>query len=151
VEVIVRNIASHTLQKRLGTEEGTVLARPILEFSYKNDALGDPMVNDDHIIVLGWATQQQLDRIRELAMTVNGHLQKLLLQAGLKLVDFKLEFGLYEGMVILADEISPDTCRLWDTKTGKKMDKDRFRLDLGEIEETYQEVLSRIIRALGKI
>ncbi len=150
VEVIVRNIASHTLQKRLGTEEGTVLNNPILEFSYKNDALGDPMVNDDHIIVLGWATRQQLDRIREMALTINRHLQRLLLKAGLTLVDFKLEFGIYGGRVILADEISPDTCRLWDTKTGKKMDKDRFRLDLGEIEETYQEVLSRITRALAQ-
>lgn len=149
VEVIVRNIASGSLYRRLGIAEGTVLGHPILEFCYKNDALGDPLVNDDHITALGWASPVQLQRIRQLAHEINHQLKPLLLKAGLSLVDFKLEFGLYENKVILADEISPDTCRLWDVTTGKKLDKDRFRQDLGDVESAYQEVLQRIRQAVG--
>ncbi|MEN1761646.1 phosphoribosylaminoimidazolesuccinocarboxamide synthase [Anoxynatronum sibiricum] len=148
VEVIVRNIATGSLSKRLGAEEGKVLPHPILEFCYKNDALGDPLVNDDHITALGWATKEQLAVIRTMALKVNELLQPVMLKAGLRLVDFKLEFGLYDGEVILADEISPDTCRLWDAATGKKLDKDRFRQDLGQVEEAYEEVLKRLRQAV---
>ena len=144
VEVIVRNIATGSLSKRLGAQEGKLLPHPILEFCYKNDALGDPLVNDDHITALGWATKEQLAVIRTMALKINELLQPVMLKAGLRLVDFKLEFGVFDGQVILADEISPDTCRLWDVVTNEKMDKDRFRRDLGNVEETYQEVLSRM-------
>ena len=149
VEVILRNIASGSLQRRLAVPEGTPLKHPVLEFCYKNDALGDPMVNDDHITALGWATPEELLEIRRLAGEINRILQPLLEKAELRLVDFKLEFGLHEGRVILADEISPDTCRLWDAATNKKMDKDRFRQDLGEVEEAYREVLSRLRKVLA--
>jgi len=149
VEVIVRNVATGSMHKRLGVVEGTVFQQPVLEFSYKNDALGDPLVNDDHVIVMEWATVEQLITIRELANKVNDLLKPLMLKAGLTLVDFKMEFGLYQGQVILADEISPDTCRLWDVTTGKKLDKDRFRQDLGQVEEAYQEVLQRMRRVLA--
>ena len=144
VEVIVRNLASGSLQRMLGVEEGTELSMPVLEFCYKNDALGDPMVNDDHIIAFGWATPQQMLEIRRMALEINRTLRSLMLQAGLKLVDFKLEFGLHEGQVILADEVSPDTCRIWDAETNKKLDKDRFRQDLGQVAEAYEEVLERL-------
>lgn len=144
LEVIVRNVVAGSLAKRLGLEEGTVLKNTVLEFCYKNDELGDPMVNEDHILAVELSTAEQLQTVREYALKINEILCPFFLERGLKLIDFKLEFGIYEGKVILADEISPDTCRLWDAKTNKKMDKDRFRRDLGDVEETYQEVLARL-------
>lgn len=144
LEVIVRNIAAGSLAKRLGLEEGIVMKETVLEFCYKDDALGDPMINDYHIFAMGFATKEQVEAIKEMSLKINALLMAFFLERGLKLVDFKLEFGLFKGQVILADEISPDTCRLWDAQTNKKMDKDRFRRDLGDVEQTYQEVLSRI-------
>ncbi|SHJ68133.1 phosphoribosylaminoimidazole-succinocarboxamide synthase [Geosporobacter subterraneus DSM 17957] len=144
LEVIVRNVAAGSLAKRLGLEEGTILKNTVLEFCYKNDELGDPMVNEDHILAVELSTKEQLETVRQYALKVNEILVPFFLDRGLKLIDFKLEFGLYEGAVILADEISPDTCRLWDEATNKKMDKDRFRRDLGDVEQTYQEVLARL-------
>jgi len=148
LEVVVRNVAAGSLATRLGLEEGTQLPRSIIEFYYKNDALGDPMVSEEYIIAFGWATQQDLDDIVSLALRVNDFLLGLFLGVGLKLVDFKLEFGrLYENdemRIVLADEISPDNCRLWDVKTNQKLDKDRFREDLGRVEEAYQEVARRL-------
>lgn len=144
LEVIVRNVAAGSLAKRLGFEEGVEMKTTVLEFCYKNDALGDPMINDYHMEAMELATKEQLEEIKKYAFQVNEVLKEFFIQKGLKLIDFKLEFGLYQGKVILADEISPDTCRLWDAKTNKKMDKDRFRRDLGEVEETYQEVLARL-------
>ncbi len=150
VEVIIRNVATGSMHKRLGVTEGRVFQQPVLEFCYKNDALGDPLVNDDHVIVMEWATPEQLLTIRQLAKKVNDLLKPLMLKMGLTLVDFKMEFGLYQGQVILADEISPDTCRLWDVTTGRKLDKDRFRQDLGEVEEAYQEVMGRMRKVLAE-
>lgn len=144
LEVIVRNVAAGSLAKRLGLDEGVEMKTTVLEFCFKNDALGDPMVNEDHIEAIALATKEQVALIRSYALQVNQHLRAFFIEKGLKLIDFKLEFGVYEGKVILADEISPDTCRLWDAETNRKMDKDRFRRDLGEVEETYQEVLSRL-------
>lgn len=144
LEVIVRNIAAGSLAKRLGLEEGVVMKETVLEFCYKDDALGDPMINDYHIYAMGFATKEQVEKIKEMSLKINDLLMAFFMERGLKLVDFKLEFGLFKGQVILADEISPDTCRLWDAETNKKMDKDRFRRDLGDVEQTYQEVLSRI-------
>ena len=144
LEVIVRNISAGHFAQNYGVEEGIVFDEPTIEFSYKNDSLGDPMINDDHILALGLATQEQLDTVRKYAFMINDFLKDFFLKSGLKLIDFKIEFGLYDGEVILADEISPDTCRLWDVRTGEKMDKDRFRRDLGGVEETYQEVLKRV-------
>ncbi|WP_324825466.1 phosphoribosylaminoimidazolesuccinocarboxamide synthase [Sinanaerobacter sp. ZZT-01] len=144
LEVIIRNVAAGSFSKRYGVEEGRPLARTVLEFSYKNDDLGDPLINDDHILALELATEEQLETVRKYAYHVNDELKPFFLERGLKLVDFKIEFGLYDGEVILADEISPDTCRLWDVKTNEKMDKDRFRRDLGNVEETYQDVLKRV-------
>ncbi|MDF2675854.1 MAG: phosphoribosylaminoimidazolesuccinocarboxamide synthase [Bacillota bacterium] len=144
LEVIVRNIAAGSLANRLGIEEGTVMKKTVLEFSYKNDELGDPMINDYHIAAMEYATEEQLDVVKKYALKVNEILQKFFLEINIKLIDFKLEFGLYDGQVILADEISPDTCRLWDAETNKKLDKDRFRRDMGGVEEVYQEVLQRI-------
>ncbi len=146
LEVIIRNVAAGSFSKRYGVEEGKALARPALEFSYKNDDLGDPLINDDHILALGLATEEQLATVRSYAHRVNEELKAFFLERGLKLIDFKIEFGLYDGEVILADEISPDTCRLWDVNTNEKMDKDRFRRDLGKVEETYQDVLKRITK-----
>ena len=144
LEVIIRNVAAGSFSQKYGVEEGRELAKTVLEFSYKNDSLGDPMINDDHILALGLATQEQLDTVRKYAFMINDFLKDFFLKSGFKLIDFKIEFGLYDGEVILADEISPDTCRLWDVRTGEKMDKDRFRRDLGGVEETYQEVLKRV-------
>jgi len=144
LEVIVRNVAAGSLATRLGLEEGVVMKETVLEFSYKNDALGDPMVNDYHIYAMGYATKEELDTVKAYALKVNEILKKFFIERNIKLIDFKLEFGLYDGKVILADEISPDTCRLWDAETNKKLDKDRFRRDLGGVEEVYQEVLNRI-------
>lgn len=144
LEVIPRNIAAGSLAKRLGLEEGTVLKRPVLELCYKDDDLGDPMINDSHVLAIDLATEAQLSKIKEYAMRINEILVAYFAERKMKLVDFKIEFGLYNGEIILADEISPDTCRLWDADTNEKLDKDRFRRDLGDVEEAYQEVLKRL-------
>ncbi|ADQ40939.1 phosphoribosylaminoimidazole-succinocarboxamide synthase [Caldicellulosiruptor acetigenus I77R1B] len=144
VEVIVRNIAAGSLSKRLGLEEGAILKRPILEFCYKNDALHDPQVNQYHILALELATEEEIRKIEEYSFKINDVLRNYLKQVNIDLVDFKLEFGRYKGEVILADEISPDTCRFWDTTTKEKLDKDRFRRDLGNVEEAYMEILRRL-------
>ncbi|MBP1927123.1 phosphoribosylaminoimidazole-succinocarboxamide synthase [Sedimentibacter acidaminivorans] len=144
LEVIVRNVSAGSLAQRLGIEEGIPMKETVLEFSYKNDDLGDPMINDYHIFAMEFATREQLDLVKKYALKVNEILSKFFLERNIKLIDFKLEFGLYDGQVILADEISPDTCRLWDAETNKKLDKDRFRRDMGGVEEVYQEVLNRI-------
>ncbi len=144
LEVIVRNLIAGSMAKRLGIEEGTQPKKIIQEFCYKNDDLGDPLINDDHALAIGLATEEQIATIKDYTLKINQVLSEFFKDKGLKLVDFKLEFGLCEGKVILADEISPDTCRLWDLETGKKMDKDRFRRDLGDVESTYQEVLGRL-------
>ncbi len=146
LEVIVRNIAAGSFSQRFGVAEGTVLKCPTLEFCLKDDALGDPMVNDYHILAIEWATREDLDRIAELTFKVNEFLIKYLKERGIILVDFKLEFGkLCDGTIVLADEISPDTCRFWDSETKEKLDKDRFRRDMGGEEEAYQEILRRLI------
>lgn len=145
LEVVVRNRAAGGISRRLGIPEGTPLARPVLEFSYKNDALGDPMVNEDHALALGLASRGEMEEMRELALTTNALLRRFLGARDLELVDFKLEFGRDgAGQLVLGDEISPDTCRLWDVGTGEKLDKDRFRRDLGGVEEAYGEVLRRV-------
>ena len=148
LEVVVRNVAAGSLATRLGIEEGTQLPRSIIEFYYKNDALNDPMVSEEHITAFGWAAPQEIDDIMALAIRVNDFLTGLFLGVGIILVDFKIEFGrLWENeemRIVLADEISPDNCRLWDSKTNEKMDKDRFRRDLGKVEEAYQEVARRL-------
>ncbi len=148
LELVVRNVAAGSLAARLGLQEGTRLPRSIVEYYYKNDALQDPMVSEEHITCFGWASTQDLDDMVALALRVNDFLSGLFLGVGIVLVDFKLEFGrLYENdemRIVLADEISPDNCRLWDVNTGEKMDKDRFRRDLGKVEEGYQEVARRL-------
>ncbi len=144
LEVIIRNVSAGSFSKRYGVEEGIVFKQPVLEFSYKNDELGDPLINDDHILALELSTAEQLADVKKYAYAVNEALKGFFLERDLKLIDFKIEFGLYDGTVILADEISPDTCRLWDVNTNEKMDKDRFRRDLGNVEETYQEVFNRV-------
>ncbi|MDR0853237.1 MAG: phosphoribosylaminoimidazolesuccinocarboxamide synthase [Clostridiales Family XIII bacterium] len=145
LEVIIRNVAAGSFSKRYGVEEGTPLAISTLEYSYKRDDLGDPLINSDHALALELATEEQLAKVSEYAHKVNEVLKAYFLDKGLKLIDFKIEFGVdKDGNVILADEISPDTCRLWDVITNEKMDKDRFRRDLGNVEETYQEVFNRI-------
>ncbi|MCQ4161006.1 phosphoribosylaminoimidazolesuccinocarboxamide synthase [Roseomonas sp. GC11] len=148
LSVMVRNVAAGSLATRLGIQEGTRLPRSIVEYYYKNDALNDPMVSEEHITCFGWAATQDLDDMVALALRVNDFLSGLFLGVGIVLVDFKLEFGrLYENedmRIVLADEISPDNCRLWDANTGEKMDKDRFRRDLGRVEEGYQEVARRL-------
>ena len=147
LEVIVRNIAAGSFSKRYGVDEGVVFDQPTLEFSYKNDALGDPLLNSSHAVALKLATPQELETIRRYALAVNDFLKKLWAECGVILVDFKLEFGrLSDGTVVLADEISPDTCRLWDAKTHEKLDKDRFRRDLGGVEDAYQQVMTRLLR-----
>ena len=144
VEVVVRNTVAGSLSQRLGLEEGTPLPGAVVEFYYKNDELHDPMVNEDHIRVLNLATPEELEVMKETALRVNRLLVPLFARAGIDIIDFKLEFGRYQGRIILADEISPDTCRLWDSNTGVKLDKDRFRRDLGGEPEAYQEVLRRL-------
>ncbi|MEM9079319.1 MAG: phosphoribosylaminoimidazolesuccinocarboxamide synthase [Verrucomicrobiota bacterium] len=145
VEVIVRNVAAGNFSKRVGVEEGLEFKEPIVEFSYKSDELGDPLINTDYARELGLATLDECAELKSKALTVNVVLKDFFLQAGLKLVDFKIEFGrLGSGEIVLADEVSPDTCRLWDVKTGEKMDKDRFRQDLGGLLEGYEEVLRRL-------
>jgi phosphoribosylaminoimidazole-succinocarboxamide synthase len=146
LEVIVRNIAAGSFSKRFGVKEGTIFRKPTLEFSYKNDALGDPMLNDSHIYAMELASPAELALIREYSFKVNDMLKSTLLECGITLVDFKLEFGkTSDGTIILADEISPDTCRFWDAKTGEKLDKDRFRQDLGNVEGAYQEMARRLL------
>lgn len=144
LEVIVRNVAAGSFSKKLGIEEGTRLLAPTLEFSYKNDELGDPMINDFYAIAIGAATREEIDRITELVFKVNEVLKDFFAKADIELIDFKVEFGRYKGEIILADEISPDTCRLWDATTHEKLDKDRFRRDLGNVEEAYEEVFRRL-------
>lgn len=145
IEVVVRNIAAGSLAKRLGMEEGTALPQTVVEFYYKDDALGDPLVNDSHIDVLGIASAEDRDQLRKMAVEVNDVLKPYMEQRGILLVDFKLEFGrTADGKILLADEISPDTCRFWDAETKEKLDKDRFRRDLGKVEDAYKEILHRL-------
>lgn len=144
LEIIVRNIAAGSFSKRFGVEEGTVLKNPTLEFCLKDDALGDPMINDSQIMAIGVATKEELDAIKDMTMKINDFLIEYFKQADIELVDFKIEMGRYHGRIILADEISPDTCRLWDINTHEKLDKDRFRRDLGGVKEAYDEVMSRL-------
>ncbi|MGE4283914.1 MAG: phosphoribosylaminoimidazolesuccinocarboxamide synthase [Clostridia bacterium] len=145
IEVIVRNIAAGSLSKRLGLPEGTKMKSTVLEYCYKDDALGDPMINDYHIYAMELATQEELNKISGMAFKVNQVLSNYLKDLGIELIDFKLEFGRYKGDIILADEISPDTCRFWDSNTKEKLDKDRFRRDLGNVEDAYKEVLKRLM------
>ena len=148
IELVVRNVAAGSLSKRFGIPEGTQLPRSIMEYYYKSDELNDPIVSEEHITAFGWATPQDLDDMMALSLRINDYLSGLFLGIGLKLVDFKVEFGrLWENdemRIVLADEISPDNCRLWDVKTNQKLDKDRFREDLGRVEEAYQEVARRL-------
>ena len=145
LEVIIRNISAGSFCKRLGVEEGIVLAEPIFELCYKRDDLGDPIINDDHAVALNLATRAEIAHMRQETLKINEILKEFFLNANLKLVDFKIEYGrTHDGEVILADEISPDTCRLWDKETNTKLDKDRFRRNLGSVIEGYQEVLERI-------
>ena len=146
LEVIVRNIAAGSFSKRYGVDEGMVFDAPVVEFSYKNDSLGDPLLNTDHALALKIATRSEIDTIKSYALKVNSILKAFWAECGVTLVDFKLEFGkTADGSVILADEISPDTCRLWDSATGEKLDKDRFRRDLGGVEEAYAEIMKRLL------
>ena len=144
VQVVIRNVAAGSLSKRMGIDEGITLKEPILEFYYKSDELGDPMINEYHIKVFDLANEKEMDIIKVMALKVNKFLVDFFDKNGIRLIDFKLEFGRYNGDVLLADEITPDGCRLWDKKSGEKMDKDRFRQDLGKIEEAYQEVYKRV-------
>jgi len=144
VEVVTRNIAAGSLAKRLGWEEGTVLPSPVVEFYYKDDALGDPLVNEYHIQALKLATPEQLKKVETLALEINRLLLEHLRTRNITLVDFKLEFGMHKDELLLGDEISPDTCRFWDTETRQKLDKDRFRRDLGGVEDAYREILRRL-------
>ncbi len=148
IEVVVRNIAAGSFTKRLGVPEGTALPRSIVEFFYKSDELDDPMVTEEHVTAFGWATPQEIDEMVSMALRINDFLSGLFYAVGIRLVDFKIEFGRhYQGdemRIILADEISPDSCRFWDVKTNEKLDKDRFRRDMGGIEEAYQEVARRL-------
>jgi phosphoribosylaminoimidazole-succinocarboxamide synthase len=148
LEIVVRNVAAGSISQRLGIAEGTPLPRSIVEYYYKSDELGDPMVAEEHVTAFGWSTPQELDEILHLSLRINDFLTGLFMSIGIRLVDFKLEFGrLWQNedmRIVLADEISPDNCRLWDLKTNEKMDKDRFRRDLGKVEEAYQEVARRL-------
>jgi len=146
LEVIVRNTAAGSFSKRLGVKEGSTLNEPIFEFCYKNDEYGDPLINDCHVRALGLATQAEIDTIRKYTLEINEILKAFFKERGINLIDFKVEFGkTADGEIVLADEISPDTCRFWDSETNEKLDKDRFRRDLGNIEEAYQEMLSRVV------
>lgn len=144
VEVIIRNRAAGSLCRNYGVPEGKQLLRAIFELCYKNDAFNDPLMNDDHVIALGLATEEEIRTIKRFTMQVNELMKKFFLALNIELIDFKLEFGRYKGEILLADEISPDTCRLWEVGTGNRLDKDRFRNDLGNIKEGYQEVLKRV-------
>lgn len=150
LEVIVRNIAAGSFSKRYGVEEGVVFDQPTIEFSYKNDELGDPLLNTKHALALKVATPEEIETIERYSLKINEVLKSCWLSCGVILVDFKLEFGrLADGTIVLADEISPDTCRLWDSKTHEKLDKDRFRRDLGGVEEAYAEIMKRLETKLG--
>ena len=144
LEVIVRNVAAGSMAKRYGIVEGTKLKTTVLELSYKNDELGDPLINDYHAVAMGLTTFEELLEIYDIASEINDILREVFLKQDINLIDFKLEFGRFNGEILLADEISPDTCRFWDVKTGEKLDKDRFRRDLGNVREAYEEILSRI-------
>ena len=145
LEVIIRNIAAGSFSKRYGVEEGVVFEQPTIEFSYKNDELGDPLINDYQAIALGITNRDEINEITKIAFKVNDSLKKIFINIGIKLIDFKIELGkTADGEIVLADEISPDTCRLWDAETNKKLDKDRFRRDLGEFGEVYHEVWARL-------
>jgi len=144
VEMVVRNVIAGSLAKRLGMEEGKALPEPIVEFYYKSDALDDPMINEWHVRVLGMATQAEINRMVELTLKVNAVLRPFLAERGIVLVDMKLEFGRHHGAIVLGDEICPDTCRFWDSSSGEKLDKDRFRRDLGRVEEAYEEIARRV-------
>ena len=144
LEVIVRNVAAGSFSKKLGIEEGFRLLSPTLEFSYKNDELGDPMINDYYAVAIGAATREEIDKITELVFKINEILVDYFKSIKVDLIDFKVEFGRYKGQIILADEISPDTCRFWDSEPHEKLDKDRFRRDLGHVEEAYEEIYRRI-------
>lgn len=146
LEVLVRNVSAGSLSKRLGLEEGLELDGTVVEFCYKKDELGDPMINEDHIRILNIAASNEVSQIREMALRINVALIEIFQELDIQLVDFKLEFGRYGDQILLADEISPDTCRLWDIHTGEKLDKDRFRRDLGKVEEAYLEVLGRLTK-----
>lgn len=146
LEVIIRNISAGSFAKRYGVEEGIVFDEPTIEFSYKNDDLHDPLINSYHALALGLASKEEIATIKEMAFKVNATLKEYFLTLGVKLVDFKLEFGrLADGTIVLADEISPDTCRFWDAKTGEKLDKDRFRRDMGGVEDAYNEMMRRVL------
>ncbi|MFL0194871.1 phosphoribosylaminoimidazolesuccinocarboxamide synthase [Clostridium sp. WILCCON 0269] len=144
LEVIVRNVAAGSMAKRLGLKEGSPLKATVFELSYKDDALGDPLINDYHAIGMGIATEDELKTIYSMTASINDVLKEFFLKQGIKLIDFKLEFGKFKDKIILADEISPDTCRLWDVNTNEKLDKDRFRRDMGNVKEAYEEILKRI-------
>ena len=144
LEVIIRNVAAGSFSKRMGVEEGKPLLTPILEYSYKNDDLGDPFINDYYALALGIATKEELDTIAKYAFKVNEFMLKYFKEIGIDLIDFKIEFGRFKGQILLADEISPDTCRFWDSKTHEKLDKDRFRRDMGGVEDAYKEIRKRI-------
>lgn len=148
LEIVVRNIVAGSLAKRVGKEEGYKLASPVLEIYYKDDSLGDPMVNETHAQAMGWASIEQVNAMKEIALKVNEAMTRVVARAGIDLVDYKLEFGICDGKVMLGDEISPDTCRFWDKQTREKLDKDRFRRDLGKIEEAYAEVYNRLKEAV---
>ena len=145
LEVIIRNVAAGSFSKRMGVEEGKALLTPILEYSYKNDDLGDPFINDYYALALGIATKEELDTIAKYAFKVNEFMLKYFKEIGIDLIDFKIEFGRFKGQILLADEISPDTCRFWDSKTHEKLDKDRFRRDMGGVEDAYKEIRRRIL------
>lgn len=145
LEVIIRNISAGSFARRFGVEEGIVFSEPTIEFSYKNDDLHDPLMNSYHALALGIATKEEINTIKSMAFTVNEVLKEYFLSLGVKLVDFKLEFGkLSDGTIVLADEISPDTCRFWDSETNEKLDKDRFRRDMGGVEDAYKEMMHRV-------
>lgn len=145
IEVIVRNIAAGSLSERIGLPEGTKLPVTVIEYCLKDDDLGDPLINDYHIAALGVATKEEMEKISSMALKINEIMRDYLKEVNVDLIDFKLEFGRFDGDIILADEISPDTCRFWDSKTGMKLDKDRFRRDLGGVEDAYQEILHRLM------
>ena len=147
LEVIIRNTAAGSMSKRLGMPEGTTRAGPVLEFSYKNDDLGDPMINDYHALAMELATKEEIETIKNMAFAINDIMIEFFKKMNINLIDFKLEFGRYHGEIVLADEISPDTCRFWDMTTGEKLDKDRFRRDMGGVEDAYKEVFKRLSEA----
>ena len=144
LEVIVRNVAAGSMAKRLGLEEGRELKTTVFELSYKDDSLGDPLINDYHAVGIGATTFEELEKIYALTAKINDTLKDMFLKSNIRLIDFKLEFGRFNGDIVLADEISPDTCRFWDATTGEKLDKDRFRRDLGNVKDAYVEILKRI-------